>query len=96
MKTAEWLENANWRAIPDYMREGIARYIDHGIKPGDFLTAVISNDLKGAFRQADDTNVKIIGEYVRFFYAWAPPQCWGSPEKMQAWMERGDADDVDA
>jgi len=72
--------------IPDYMTDGIVRYLENGIEPGGFLSAVICNDLRGAFGRADETNARLIGEYVRFFYNEVPSPAWGSPEKMEAWM----------
>jgi hypothetical protein len=71
--------------IPDYMLGAIERWIDHGIPPGDFLMAVLCNNLKEAVACADDTNVNLLPAYVSFFYNDAPSQCWGSPEKVLAW-----------
>ena len=43
-----------------YRRQGgtylVRRYIEHGIPPGHFLTAVIEKDLCGASERADDEN----------------------------------------
>lgn len=75
--------------IPDYMVGGIVRWIENGIHPGDFLAAVISNDLKEACARADETNQELIFNYVQFFYSWAPSQCWGSPEKVATWRGLG-------
>ena len=33
------------QTIPEHMRGGIERYVNHGIPPGSFLTAIICNDL---------------------------------------------------
>ena len=74
--------------IPERMMGGIRRYIDHGIEPGHFLTAVICNDLREAVGRADEENVQLLREYVLFFYNEAPSPCWGSPEKMRAWTAR--------
>ena len=76
--------------IPEYMRDGILRYINQHVKPGDFLTAVICNDLKKAVWHADGTNSNLLKNYVQFFYNYAPGGCWGSEEKMNAWLERRD------
>ena len=73
--------------IPDYMRNGIDLYIDHGITPGDFLTAVICNDLVGAVGRADSTNIHNLPAYANFFYNYAPSPCWGSKAKMDAWVK---------
>lgn len=74
--------------IPNYMVGGIMRWVEEGIPPGDFLMAVIENDLKEACGRADDTNRQLLWNYCNFFYNYAPSQCWGSPEKAKAWMDR--------
>lgn len=80
---------ADWSLIPDYMIGGLRRYIENGIAPGSFLTAVLSNDLRRSFDCADDENGRRIGDYVRFLYSYAPSQCWGSPDKFEAWCKQG-------
>lgn len=74
--------------IPDRMMGGIKRYIAEGIPPGDFLTAIICNDLKEAVGRADEENVANLPAFVSFFYNHAPSTCWGSTERMRAWMDR--------
>lgn len=74
--------------IPDRMMDGIRRYIDQGIPPGDFLTAIISNDLKEAVGRADEENLANLPAFVSFFYNMAPSRCWGSPEIMDAWLDK--------
>jgi hypothetical protein len=73
--------------IPHHMLQALTRYVEDGIEPGGFLTAVICNDLTGAIRHADHQNIRIIPAYVAWLYNEAPSLCWGSGEKMDAWME---------
>lgn len=73
--------------IPERMMGGITRYIEQGVPPGDFLTAIICNDLYEAVGRADDENIANIPAYVGYFYNNAPSQCWGSVEKFNAWMD---------
>jgi hypothetical protein len=73
--------------IPERMLGGITRYIEDGIPPGDFLAAVICNDLAQAVSRADDENIANIPAYVGYFYNKAPSGCWGSYEKMGAWIK---------
>lgn len=73
--------------IPERMMDGIERYIEHGIGPGHFLTAVIQNDLTEAVNRADEENMRNLPAYVAYFWNNAPADCWGTPEKMKAWME---------
>ena len=74
--------------IPEHMMDAIDRYVDHGINPGGFLTAVICNDLAGAFQAADHINKPIIEEYMWYFWNDTPSPCWGSEAKMRVWIER--------
>lgn len=75
--------------VPDHMRAGMARYVVLGILPGGFLRAVLSNDLMEAGRMADDENRRRLSNYVMFLINYAPSDCYGSPDAMQAWAKRG-------
>lgn len=72
--------------IPKRMEGSIIRYIEDGINPGRFLTAVICNDLLEAVSRADNENLANLPAYVDFFYNQAPRLCWGSKEKMERWI----------
>jgi hypothetical protein len=74
--------------IPDYMADGLIRYVEDGIPPGDFLTAVLENDLSEAIGRADEANIKVIPAYVFWLYNYAPIGCWGSKAKVKSWMKR--------
>ena len=74
------------RSIPDNMMAGIRRYIERRIIPGDFLQSIICNDLGKACGYADEDNLWIIPVYVNYFYNHAPTSCWGSKQKMIAWL----------
>ena len=74
--------------VPDHMMDGIERYVEHGINPGHFLTAIITNDLRETIGRADDENLQNIPAYVDYFYDNTPASCWGSPEQMGAWVAR--------
>lgn len=73
--------------IPEYMAEGIEMWMEHGIAPGGFLMAVVSNDLKGARAHADETNRDLLPNYCKFFYNEAPSRCWGSKENVADWQQ---------
>jgi len=79
-----------WCGIPDYMQDGLALYLLRGVSPGHFLSAVLSNDLKEAIARADDTNCRVLREYMVFLYNNSPAHaCYGSPEKVAAWIKSG-------
>ena len=80
---------ANWGLIPIYMRDGLDEYIQHGRLSGDFLNAVLCNDLRRAVERGDDVNRRRLHDYVTFLYNYAPSNCWGSLSNVQSWMDRG-------
>ena len=73
--------------IPEYMMYGILHYVQDGVPPGDFLKAIICNDLKEAVGRADDNNINNLPAYVAYFYNKAPSGCWGSKKKMDSWIK---------
>lgn len=79
----------NYEGLPRSLREGTRLYIEQGILPGSFLRAVISNDLKESFAQADHINQHRMFDIVSWFYRKCPIPCWGSEKKMNDWHEAG-------
>ena len=77
----------NGMHIRSDMMEAIRRYVDGHVQPGDFLTAVICNDLTAAIQRADDENIQNLPAFVAYFYNKAPAVCWGSRETMQEWLK---------
>lgn len=77
----------DYNLLPRHLRGGVREYIEHGHPPGHFLTAVIKNDLGNACSHADETCRVALFGIVSFFYNEAPSQCWGSPDRMQAWRD---------
>lgn len=80
--------DVDYSKLPERLRDGARRWIEERIKPGDFLTAVIKNDLLWAFTYADDENLKKMHEIVKWWYNEAPHQCWGSPERFNSWKDQ--------
>lgn len=79
----------NYEMIPEHCRGGLERYIEHGIKPGDFLTAVLENNFCLGVARADDINSERLRDYVHFLHCEAPSDCSGSPEAVKAWIACG-------
>ena len=73
--------------IPERMRGAIVRYVEQRLPPGDFLSAVINNDLREACGRADNENQRLLPEYVMWFYNWAPAGCWGRPGALREWCD---------
>jgi len=78
----------NYNLLPEHIRDAMQRYIESRIPPGGFLTAVLNNDLAGAFARADHINRMHLYDIVRFLYNEAPSTCWGSPERVKRWLQK--------
>lgn len=78
------LFEGEYAAIPALMRDGIMRWVEQGVKPGQFLWAVICNDLRVAVAAADEENLALLPLYVRWFHWQCPAGVSGSPEAA-AW-----------
>jgi len=70
------------------IKDALKRYAEHKIMTGDFLKAVLENDLQMAFARADEDNVKDMLQIVRYCYNDLPSECWGSKEKVEAWLTK--------
>lgn len=74
-------------AIPPYGIETLRDYIYRGQETGDFLRAVISNDLMEAFGRADPQNREALHYYIGLLYNFVPRMAWGSPEAYKNWLK---------
>jgi hypothetical protein len=76
----------DYSKLPGSLAPGMERYIEQGIQPGSFLTAVVCNNLKESFMRADDFNQQLMFEIVSWMYNEAPMTCWGSPSRVRKWI----------
>jgi hypothetical protein len=80
----------DWTRVPvPYMTDGLKLYVERGILPGDFLIALLSNDLLEAYRRADDNNTAAMRDWASFLHNQLPRGCHGSREAVQAWCKAG-------
>lgn len=79
--------------VPHHMRDGFKLYIECGILPGSFGTAVLENDLAGAIGKADSINQNHLKGIVSWIYNFAPSDCWGSKAAVEEWVIRGGLSD---
>ena len=68
--------------------EGLKRYVDHGVPPGDFLYAMLTNNLTETFARADIQNQTRVMDYVTVLYNYIPAEAWGSEDKVEQWMTK--------
>lgn len=72
--------------LPAHLREGMRRYFEHGIETGSFLRAVLERDFERSALLSDPESAA--GELgIARFLSGAPEECWGSPAKVQAWID---------
>ena len=69
-----------------YMQDSVDLYVQHGILTSRFLRALFSNDLKGAFKYADDHNAAAMHKWAWFMANDMPSCAHGSPEKVATWI----------
>lgn len=74
--------------IPLPLARALDAWIDKGEVPGDFLQAVLRNDLREAIGRASATSRLALHAIVVYLYNEAPGPCWGSPERVEAWAVR--------
>ena len=77
----------NTTMIPENIKGSLDRYINDGIKPGDFTYGVLINDLAMAVGHADVNSRKHLKEIVAYVHSNLPPDSHGSKETVQEWMK---------
>lgn len=70
-------------------REQLVNYKEYGIRPGDFVYAVLCNNLIDAICRADEDNARSLKEIIRFVNDELPWGCWGGPERINTWIKQG-------
>ena len=80
--------------IPRYMVKAILRYFNEKLPPGNFLRAVLENDLMNATGRADSENCGVLHVYTALLYNHCPKDSFGSKEAVRAWLaSREDEED---
>lgn len=77
------------RMLPVHMWDCIEQYIGRGREQGHFWMSVVCGELFGAVQRADEVNRDELIHIVQSIVWYAPAGCWGSPEKVSAWIARG-------
>lgn len=68
--------------------ETIQRYVHHGLEPGSGTRAVLENNLEQSLSRLDVTSLLILPDIVRYLRSNVFPECWGSREKVDAWIRK--------
>jgi hypothetical protein len=81
------MNEINYLILPEHMQDAMRRYVEHGIRPGSFLYLILCNDFVHALGHADPINMARIVSFAGFLYLEASQGCWGSREKVDAWIK---------
>lgn len=79
----------NQGALPEWAITSLEEYVRIGRPTGDFLEAILSNDLMDAFGRADFENRGLMFEYTSYVYNKMPIGCHGSRKHYKLWVEEG-------
>ena len=80
--------------IPPTICGALRAYVVDGRRPGQFLQAVLRNDLMDAVTRADAMNLAFLEGIVKYVYNRIPSICWGSKEKVEAWVRECEAERI--
>ena len=83
------------RPIPEHLRHGLEEYVRIGRPTGDFLEAVLSNDLKASFARADATSQAYMHAIVMYIMWEIPAVAQGSPDAYKAWCRKGGLEGIE-
>ena len=72
--------------IPEHLKGALDRYVNHRIRPGGFLEAVLSNDLFEAMARADVVSRECLFDICKYIYNELPGDCWGSRGRVERWL----------
>ncbi len=78
----------DYEKLPKSLQGGMQRYIEDGILPGHFLTAVLENNLFSAVMRADVNNLKELPNIVRWMHWEIPSAAHGSEVTVKAWIDK--------
>lgn len=81
--------------FPDYMVDGVQRYLAHGDPVGGYLMALFEGRCFDAVCNADAANFASFAHQAKWIAQCAPTGAFGSPDKVTAWMEAGGLAGID-
>lgn len=96
-------ERIEWRVedwarltLPPETLEALARYVEDGIRTGDFLYHVLCNQFAEAVLRADSVNVHRLREFALVVSNCIPATAHGTEQRVKAWIEAGGLNGVAA
>lgn len=82
--------SADWRLVPAHLQSALTAYITTGRPPGGGLRSILEDrPMSYCLARLDDEVRPRAFDVSRFLFNFAPSQCWGSADKVDAWIEAG-------
>jgi hypothetical protein len=85
------MSKIDYSTAPQGSQKSYQNYYQTGTDPGDFIRAVLANDLMAAVKRADATNLSLLKDHVNFIYNALPFACSGNLERVSTWLRIGGA-----
>lgn len=67
----------------EMFKQGIKRYVEEKVMPGEFLSSILANDLQAAFARADNAGLKALRALVMFVHNYVPSPICGNWRVLQ-------------
>ena len=74
--------------MPEHLREGLARYVLHGILRARSCARSLQRSAR-AIRHGDDDSISGLRDIILFLNNDCPMGCFGHPEKFGEWCRQG-------
>lgn len=81
-------------AIPPHIYKALVDYALNRQEAGGFVMAVLRNDLVEAAGRGDGEAMVNLRSIMQFITGYLPSNSWGSPDKVQAWLDKPKLDQV--
>lgn len=93
MKISHEAEAELHRLVPQHLWGGLRRFLEDHVRPGSFLSAALSNDLKDAVATGDVQSLVGLISLVRWLGSYAPIDAWGSRDAFESWLSMNPEDE---
>ena len=81
------MPQVNYELIPEATMSSLQMYLEYGVNPGRFLTAVLENNLREAMGQADEDDLESLFHLVVYLYNEVSADAWGNRERVRAYQD---------
>jgi hypothetical protein len=89
MRCGEFNDERLVDLVPEDLQDGLRRYFLHGVEPGGFLKAVLSNDMMRALGLANENHAHfiVLRKLTWFIYNYTDSRASGSKGAVDQWLE---------